>query len=168
MSICQSVQFVLSLCLMQQYNSNLVLAVLRKEYPEIAIQIDNKIRESLPDQRLTDLSNIEKIVSSFKRERSVIEESWTNCKGKANITHERDLLIAVTLLFYDPDKLMQLIRKHTQQGVLKQVSDLIGTSQKILSMTTPNVIVAFKAYPDFRAEVYRLYELISNEHKFFE
>lgn len=156
------------LCFMQQYNSNLVLAVLRKEYPQVAIEIDRKIRESLPDQCLTDLSNIDKIVVSFKIERGVIEQNWTNCKGKANITYERDLLLAVTLLFYDPDKLMQLIRKHTQQGVLKHVADLIGTSQKVLSMTTPNVIVAFKAYPDFRAEVYRLYELISNEHKFFE
>lgn len=151
-----------------EYSSNLMVAVLRKEYPEIADVITEKIKETLPDERLTDLSIIEKIISTFKRIKNITVENWTNRKGKTNITYERELLIAVLLLFYDPEKIMQLVRRNTVPGVLKQASGLIGTSQEVLSMSTPGVIVAFKAYEDFREEVYRIYDLIRIENNFFE
>lgn len=151
-----------------EYSSNLMVAVLRKEYPEIADIITEKIKETLPDERLTDLSNIEKIVSTFKKIKGIQLESWTNGKGRTNITYERELLIAVLLLFYDPEKIMQLVRRNTVPGVLKQASCLIGTSQEVLSMSTPGVIVAFKAYEGFREEVYRIYDLIRIENNFFE
>lgn len=151
-----------------EYSSNLMVAVLRKEYPEIADIITEKIKETLPDERLTDLSDIEKIVSTFKKIKGIQLESWTNGKGRTNITYERELLIAVLLLFYDPEKIMQLVRRNTVPGVLKQASCLIGTSQEVLSMSTPGVIVAFKAYEGFREEVYRIYDLIRIENNFFE
>lgn len=151
-----------------EYSSNLMISVLRKEYPEIAQRITRKIKETLPGEQLTDLSNIGKIIATFKREKQVKTDHWTNGKGKANITYKRDLLVAVLLLFYDPEKIMQLVRRNTIPGILKQASVLIGTSQEVLSMSTPGVIVAFKAYEDFREEVYRLYDLIRIEHRFFE
>jgi len=151
-----------------EYSSNLMVAVLRKEYPEIADIITEKIKEALPDERLTDLSNVEKIVSAFKKIKGIQVDNWTNGKGKTNITYERELLIAVLLLFYDPEKIMQLVRRNTVPGVLKQASALIGTSQEVLSMSTPGVIVAFKAYEGFREEVYRMYDLIRIENHFFE
>lgn len=151
-----------------EYSSNLMVAVLRKEYPEIADIITEKIKEALPDERLTDLSNVEKIVSAFKKIKGIQVDNWTNGKGKTNITYERELLIAVLLLFYDPEKIMQLVRRNTVPGVLKQASALIGTSQEVLSMSTPGVIVAFKAYEGFREEVYRMYDLIRIENSFFE
>lgn len=145
-----------------------MISVLRKEYPEIAQRITRKIKETLPGEQLTDLSNIGKIIATFKREKQVKTDNWTNGKGKTNITYKRDLLVAVLLLFYDPEKIMQLVRRNTIPGILKQASVLIGTSQEVLSMSTPGVIVAFKAYEDFREEVYRLYDLIRIEHRFFE
>lgn len=151
-----------------EYSSNLMISVLRKEYPEIAQRITRKIKETLPGEQLTDLSNIGKIIATFKREKQVKTDNWTNGKGKTNITYKRDLLVAVLLLFYDPEKIMQLVRRNTIPGILKQASVLIGTSQEVLSMSTPGVIVAFKAYEDFREEVYRLYDLIRIEHRFFE
>lgn len=153
-----------------EYSSNLMVAVLRKEYPEIASIITEKIKETLPGERLDDLSNIEKIVETFKRERKVTVESWTtNSTGKrSKIIYERDLLIGVILLFYDPEKIMQLVRRQTTNGVMKEAAGLLGTSRETLCASTPNVIVAFRAYADFREEVYRLYELIKIENKFFE
>lgn len=145
-----------------------MISVLRKEYPEVAQRITRKIKETLPGEQLTDLSNIGKIIATFKREKQVKTDNWTNGKGKDNITYKRDLLVAVLLLFYDPEKIMQLVRRNTIPGILKQASVLIGTSQEVLSMSTPGVIVAFKAYEDFREEVYRLYDLIRIEHRFFE
>ena len=153
---------------MHDYSPNLMVSVLRKEYPEIAEIIAARIKDTLPEEKLYDLSNINLIVTSFKNERGVKVEKWTNCKGKANITYERELLIAVLLLYYDPEKIMQLTKRQTVNGLLKCTANLIGTSTEILSMSIPAVIVAFKAYESFREEVYRLYELISIENKFFE
>lgn len=145
-----------------------MVAVLRKEYPEIAQVITEKIKDTLPEERLTDLSNIERIVATFKKIKGIKVDSWTNGKGRVNITYERELLLAVLLLFYDPEKIMQLVRRNTLPGILKQASALIGTSQEVLSMSIPGVIVAFKAYEDFREEVYRIYDLIRIENEFFD
>lgn len=153
---------------MHDYNPTLMVSVLRKEYPEIAEMIALRIKKTLPEERLYDLSNIEKIITSFKRERGVTAENWTNSKGKASITYERDLLIAVLLLFYDPERILQLVNRPILRGMMKVAADHIGTSRKVLTMSMPGAIVAFKAYQDFREEVYRLYDLISIENKFFE
>ena len=145
-----------------------MVSVLRKDFPEIAEQISNRIKTTLPGDRLYDLSSIETIIESFKKERGVTADNWTNSKGKANITYERELLIAVLLMFYDPEKIMQLVDRQVFKGLLYHASKLIGTTNAVLSMSVPGVIVAFKAYQDFREEVYRLYDLISIENKFFE
>lgn len=145
-----------------------MVSVLRKDFPEIAEQISNRIKTTLPGDRLYDLSRIEIIIESFKKERGVTADNWTNSKGKANITYERELLIAVLLMFYDPEKIMQLVDRQVFKGLLHHASKLIGTTNAVLSMSVPGVIVAFKAYQDFREEVYRLYDLISIENKFFE
>jgi len=153
---------------MHDYSPNLMVSVLRKDFPEIAEQISNRIKTTLPGDRLYDLSSIETIIESFKKERGVTADNWTNSKGKANITYERELLIAVLLMFYDPEKIMQLVDRQVFKGLLYHASKLIGTTNAVLSMSVPGVIVAFKAYQDFREEVYRLYDLISIENKFFE
>lgn len=153
---------------MREYGAEIMVTVLRKDYPEIAEMITGKIKDTLPSGRLDDLSNVERIITSFKKIKSIEVENWTNGKGKVNITYERELLLGVLMLFYDPEQIMQFVKRNTVPGLLKQVSTLIGTTQKVLSMSTPNVIVAFKAYPDFREEVYRLYDLIITENKFFE
>lgn len=153
---------------MHEYSSNLMVSVLRKDFPEIADKIAYRIKTTLPEERLYDLSNIGLIVDSFKKERGVTAENWTNTKGKASITYERELLIAVLLMFYDPEKIMQMVDRHIIKGLLIKASKLIGTTSSVLSMSVPGVIVAFKAYQDFREEVYRLYDVISIENKFFE
>lgn len=151
-----------------EYRADLMVAVLCKEYPEIAAVITEKIKEVLPAEQLTDLSHIKDIIDVFKRIKGIKVDNWTNGKGKVNITYERELLLAVILLFYDPEKMMQLVQKNTAPGVLKQTSKLTGASQEVLSMSVPGVTVAFKVYEDFRSEVYRIYHLIRTEKGLFE
>lgn len=148
-------------------HSTLMITVLRKDYPEIASSISDKISRTLPEQSLTDLALIDQIVASFKIEKGITEQNWTKGKSKVKITRSRQLLTAVILLFYHPEKLLQLTSSNTKSGVLKRLSSLIGTSPEILSMSVANVIVAFKAYEDFKTEVYRLYALIKEENQFF-
>jgi hypothetical protein len=153
---------------MQEYSPFLMVSVLRKDYPEIAEQISARIKKSLPEERLTDLSKVDLIIASFKKELEISAECWTNIKGSTRITQKRDLLIGVLLLFYNPEKLLRLVDQRTFCGLFIRASKIIGTSRAILSMTAPNVILAFRAYEEFRNEVYRLYDLIKTENKFFE
>lgn len=153
---------------MMDYSATLMVTVLRKEYPEIANVIAERINKTLPEEQLTDIKQITSIVETFKKEKSITEENWTSGKTKVKITNPREELIAVILLFYHPEKLLQLTTGNTKYGVLKYLSDEIGTLPEILSMAVSNVIVAFRAYEPFKKEVYRLYELIKIENKFFE
>lgn len=154
---------------MREYGAEIMVTVLRKDYPDIADKIVGKIKETLPSERLKDLSNIGKIVTSFKKIKGIQQlDNWTNSTGKVSITYERELLLGVMLLFYDPEKILQLVRRNTVPGLLKSISHVIKASKSVLSISVPGVIVAFKAYPDFREEVYRLYDLIITENKFFE
>ena len=145
-----------------------MVSVLRKDYPEIAELIAERITKSLPEKRLHDISNVDLIIESFKKELGISAKCWTNKKGSIRITDKRDMLIAVLLLFYNPEKILQLVDTSAVRGMFKRASEIIGTSPVILSMTAPNVIVAFRAYEEFRNEVYRLYDLIKIENKFFE
>jgi hypothetical protein len=153
---------------MNDQHSTLMITVLRREYPEIAISISDKINKNMPERSVTDLTLINQIVASFKKDKGITESQWIKGKSKIKITESRELLIAVTLLFYHPEKLLQLTSTNTRYGVLKILSELIGTSLEVLSKSVPNVIVAFKAYEDFKIEVYRLYDLIKNENQFFK
>jgi hypothetical protein len=153
---------------MQEYSPVLMVSVLRKDFPEIAAQISARIKKSLPEERLTDLSKVDMIIASFKKELGISFDCWTNKKGNTRITYKRDLLIGVLLLFYNPEKLLQLVDQQTMHGVFKRADDILGTSKNVLVMASANVIVAFKAYEEFRSEVYRLYELIKIENNFFE
>lgn len=153
---------------MNDQHSALMINVLRKDYPEIASSISEKIIKTLPEQSLTDLGLIDQIVTSFKKEKGIEDKNWTIGKAKVNITRERELLLAVVLLFYHPEKLFQLTDKATKYRLQTSLAAHIGTSPDLISMDLANVIVAFKAYADFKIEVYRLYELIKEENQFFK
>jgi len=154
--------------LMNDQHASLMITVLRKDYPEIATLITAKISKSLPERSLYDLQHIDQIVASFKLAKGITEQNWTEGKSEIKIVESRDLLLGVILMFYHPEKLMDLTSLRTKSGVLKNLALALGTKQPVLSLRVAIVIVAFRAYEEFRLEVYRLYELIRIENKFFE
>jgi hypothetical protein len=148
-------------------HSALMITVLRRDYPEIAESISEKISRSMPEQTLEDLSMIEQIVISFKKEKGIEHHSWTWRKSQVSITRDRELLLAVVLLFYHPEKIIYHAPVRVKNGIIQTLSDNLGTSRVILSQTIPSTTIAFRVYEDFRTEVYRLYELIKTENQFF-
>jgi hypothetical protein len=149
----------------------LMVNVLHKEYPEIASIITKKINDSLPEYSLTDLQYIDQIVTSFKKEKGITHDKWTNTvKGnpKGKVTGIREEMVAVVLMFYHPEKLIQLTKERTRQGVITQLAKVTGAPNEVLSKSATNIPLKFRAYVDFRNEVYRLYELIKEENQFFK
>lgn len=153
---------------MNDQHSALMITVLRKDYPEIASIITAKISNSLPERSLDDLQHIPQIVASFKNAKGITEQNWTEGKSEIKIVESREQLLAVVLIFYHPEKLMDLTSANTKSGVLKTLAGILKTQRPVLSISVASAVVAFKAYEEFRQEVYRLYELIRIENKFFK
>lgn len=152
---------------MQQLTDKTLLNVLHKEYPHIVEKITNDVNASLPADKLTDLSKIVLIIESFKREKNLNEINFNNEDRKRGVVENRELLIAVILLFYAPHRLINIERRE-RNGIVDAFSKITGTSRRILSNTIVMVVVNFKVYDSFKSEVQRLYEIINEEHKFFK
>jgi hypothetical protein len=152
---------------MNDQNSALMITVLRNDYPEIARIISEKINKTLPEQALHNPKLIGQIVASFKNEKGIDELNWIKGKSAIKIVESRELLTAVVLMFYHREKILNSSPEKTRSGVLRELRKQIGVSQEVSSKTAANAIVAFKVYENFRQEVYRLYELIKIENKFF-
>jgi len=142
------------------------LNVLHRDFPDVVHQVNKKIEESIPKHRLTDLAQMETIISSFKRLKNIDSGFKTNRDNHRSITKSRALAIAVTLMFYQPERLMGLTKNRNPYCSL--LSRSMNTSAASISQSTSNAIVAFKAYALFRQEVYELYEQIKEENNFFK
>lgn len=152
---------------MREYSPDLVVQMLRKDYPEIESKILSRIDNEIP-AKLDDMSYLPKIVDSFKCIKYANYNSWMNSVGEPRneMIENRELLISVILMFYHPEKLMNLNKKAKYILTIDVAAEL-GCTNYVIRKTISDVIVAFKAYRQFRDEVYRVYELIKSEHNFF-
>jgi len=152
---------------MREYSAALVIDIFRKEYPEIESSIRQRLDDDLP-QRLQDLNFIPEIISSFKSIKGISGNNWTNKSGTRVISENRELIMAVILLLYQPEKIMRISDLRLKRFILSKVSAELGCSRDVLKMSLAGIIVAFRAYKEFREETYRIYELIKEKHQFFK
>lgn len=153
---------------MREYNSSLVIDILRKDYPEIESRILQRINDEVP-HKLSDMGLIPGIIHSFKALKGIGECNWVSTtRSREKVNDHRDMLLAVIMMFYHPEKMMMLTREHSRPGILSTTAVSLQCKSSAIRKSLPAVIVAFKAYKDFKEEVHRIYELIKIEHKFFD
>jgi len=159
---------VTTFVIMRNSNQSLVIDILRKEYPEIEYRIQQRIKETVP-VKLEDFDLIPLIISSFKRIKGIEYQSWTGSPGgRKKLNIDRDLLLGTIILFYHPEKLMQMTHDKSKHGLMVKVADELSCNRLTLSKSLQPIIVAFKAYREFKEEVYRIYELIKIENNLLE
>lgn len=143
------------------YNSNLVLQILRKDYPEVDLQIRQRIDADIP-AKIYELEYIPDIIKSFIALREIEDLVVAISRyGSKEIWENVDLLLSVIMLFYHPEKVMQLTDEKLRYGVMGIIARELQCSNKLLQRRVSQVIVSFKAYRGFREETYRLYGVIS-------
>jgi len=152
---------------MREYSSALITNILRREYPEVDLCIRKRLDEELPAS-LEDVSLIPLVVRSFKAIKGINSEVWINKGGNRSISENRDLLVSVIMLLYQPEKVLSISNIRLKRFILSRMAAELNCSRDILKKRISCVIVAFRAYKEFKSETYRLYELIKTEHKFFE
>lgn len=153
---------------MKAYSVHLVVDILRREYPEIEMKIRQRIDDDIPE-KLEDLSHIPQIIRSFTDLRGIDDLFMAIARyGSKEIWENLDLLLAVVMLFYHPEKVLQLTEEKARYGVMSAISTVLQCSNKLLQRRIAQVIVSFKAYRSFREETYRLYDLINKRNSFLQ
>lgn len=164
-------KFFTFIAVMQYANSALILNILHRDYPDVAVNINRQISQALPAYRLTDYAAISGIVKSFESAAVIAEKHWPQSEFVAlsltgdeqrlcKITEVREILIAVVMLFYQPERLLGLDTGCARRGLLKELAEVIDTNRFLLSHSLSNAITRYRAYKSFKAEVDWLYEQI--------
>lgn len=144
------------------YNSNLVLQILRKDYPEVDLQIRKRIDADIP-AKVDDLECIPDIIRSFIALRDIENlVAAISRYGSKEIWENVDLLLSVIMIFYHPEKLLQLTDEKLRYGVIGIIAKELQCNNKLLQRRVSQVIVSFKAYRNFKEETYRLYDMINS------
>ena len=146
---------------MRAYNSNLVINILKKDYPEIENRILERIKNEVPD-RLDDLNMVPKIIQSFIDIKELHYSEWTARPGQTvkPMLKDRNLLLAVLILFYHPSKILNLSSDKLKASLIIKTSIELECPKQVLKNTIADILVGFRAYKEFRDETYRVYELI--------
>lgn len=154
---------------MKQYSPALVIDILRKDYPEVDSQIRQRIDESIPSC-LTDLNLVPAIIQSFKKIKAVDYSKWESERGcnRGKVHEDRELLLAVLLLLYQPEKILKMTNVYTKHRLLSTISKEINCSVASLKMRVPITILSYKAYKEFKKEAFSIYEQIKLENDFFQ
>jgi hypothetical protein len=160
--------------------NSLMINVLYQDYPDIASIITDKINAWLPEQTAHDISLIENVVLDFNTELSISGIVWSNSTGRVNckfgddeirmlkITEVREMLVAVVLMFFNPEKILGLSNAAASKGIVKELSRLTDCSKSQLSFDINNAISYYKrSYRGFRADVDMIYAAIKVKRNYF-
>lgn len=169
---------------MTQYSPAIICALVEKEYPDVYQTLVTRLSESLPAKRLTDLLHACRVVNDLEDLLEIKGIDWTNAEAKVSyrirpdemrysrVTDVRELLIAVLLLFYQPEKIYRynyspVKRSPAKQGLTKMISEITGISVGQLSHVTINTVSHFQSYKAFRADVQHLYQALNEKTDYF-
>ncbi|GAA4338606.1 hypothetical protein GCM10023149_48690 [Mucilaginibacter gynuensis] len=152
----------------------LTLSILHRDYPDVAGQIAQQIHSALPEQRLLDYGMLHHVIDHFKSVTEIDQVSWQQQKDRivcvlsnddhrlCKITEVREMLIAVVMKLYHPERLLGYETSRVKPGLVKALADEICCSRKLLSKNFVAAITRYKAYKGFKTEVDWLYERIKN------
>lgn len=150
---------------------NIILTILKNEYPEIAKAITQLIDQTLPKSILSDYRLIPAIVTIFKKRTGITQVDWTKSsqlvdttlfddQKQHKVTEIRSVLIAVMLMLYHPEKLLNVVNENARSGLLLHLSSTLKCNKPTLSYTLSNAIVYYSAYKNFRRIVDKMHRII--------
>ena len=152
---------------MREYSSALITDILRREYPEVDMSIRKRLDDELPAS-LEDMTLIPTIIRSFKSIKGIQGDPWVNKRGSRALSENRELLVSVIILLYQPEKILRISNIRLKKFIITRTAAELNCSRDVLKKCISEIIVSFRAYKEFKSESYRLYELIKTENKFFQ
>lgn len=138
----------------------LVLNVLQRDFPDVAEKIMSKIRSSMPEMVLSDTDQVQTVINAYCKIRDIQFDTWSNKPGIKRITYERELLLTVMIMFFQPEKLNGLSDDVVRYGLIKELSKCMICSKNVISISISNCISNYRIYNDFRNESNEVYNQI--------
>lgn len=170
-------------------NPLVMLSILHRDYPDVAASIHEQISKSMPAERLTDFELLPAMVNQFLISAKTFDQpgilpndqvDWrtsrsyimcvmsSNIAKRCSITELREILLAVVLMLFHPEKILSLTSRPAKSGLIKQLSILLKCDKVTLSQSMSNAISHYKTYKSFRDDVEHLYNDIKIQAKYFE
>lgn len=154
--------FIHYLCFMEHVNAKLALRVLTRDYPHVAKEIEQKITSSA-SFRLTDLTQVPFIIKEFCKVKEIKSANWIKGNGKNETSKNRQLLVAVLLKFYHPEKLYCLDDGYTFNGLIKKVSKELGINYQTTLKTFSKSVDEYNHFNGkFKAKVDSIFNSITS------
>lgn len=138
---------------MVRYPAQIVAKVLYQEFPELALKVDAKIREKVPDTVLTDFSLIDEIVVQFCSFEDFQVDDLRDCSRSRSHSNARRILFAVILNLFNPELLHNLIEGTFSPKGRKSIEKALGISKRTVNYDMCKARNYYKIYRDFRNKV---------------
>jgi len=138
---------------MVRYPAQMVAKVLYQEFPDLALKVDAKIREKVPDTVLTDFSMINEIVLQFCALEDFHVDDLHDCSKSRSHSNARRILFAVILNLFNPELLHNLIDGSFSPKGRKSIEKALGLSKRTVNYDMCKARNYYKIYRDFRTKV---------------
>lgn len=142
------------------YPAQIVVNVLYKDFPELAVEVDQKIREKLPVRKFDDFEIVGDIIDAFCQFEQISREQLYNAQMIKSNTNSRRILIAALLKIYQPEIICGLLKGFLNSKVSKALIQSLGISRVTISYDVKRAIRFYQMYSDFRDEVDIFYNLM--------
>lgn len=149
---------------MNEFRPEIVVNVLYREFPDLAKQVDAKIREKIPASTFTDLSQISGVIAYFCDEATMSISDLRNERKIRNNSHSRKILFALIMKLYEPELLNLVVDRCINQRISKQLQTCIVVSRKTVSYDMRIAKRYYHIYSDFKNQVDLLYTKIIENH----
>ena len=165
---------------MTYQNSVLMLNILHRDFPDVAGVISERLQTTLPKEKLEDVNLIPSIVSAFMNATAINSIDWSNSTARVScrltddehrlmkVTELREMLIAVVLLFYHPEKIFGYTNDFAKRGVVKKLWEQLKSNKVRISRDVNSAVSYYKNYKGFKKEVDHIYQQIIMAGKYFE
>ncbi|MGA6117448.1 hypothetical protein [Sphingobacterium anhuiense] len=146
------------------YPAQIIVNVLHREFPDLAIKVINRIREQLPDSTFHNLEIIEGIVDTFCQVMGVTKAQLYNAEMIKSNTHMRRILIGVIMKLYQPELIVGMIDGYMDSNITKQLILILKISRVTISFDVKRSIKFYQLYSDFKEEVDNIYNIIIEQY----
>ncbi|WP_211348416.1 hypothetical protein [Sphingobacterium yanglingense] len=146
------------------YPAQIVVNVLHREFPDLAIKVLERIREQLPALTFDDIDIVEGIVDAFCQDMNVTKSQLYNAEMIKSNAHKRRILIALIMKLYQPELLVSMITGHMNSCISRKLIAILHVSRGTVSFDVKRAVKFYQLYSEFRESVDNMHTKIIQQY----
>jgi len=148
-------------------NAEVKLTLLRKTHPEIALALNQKHLDLMPEIVFKDFGLIADFLIEFCNYHKITIENVSGLDIIFEYHTLRKQFFALILLCFHPEKIVDggITHRNVIAGLLLCTGAYLCYPEKSLAMLVKDVVVSYKTYKDFYEPVNEIHQLIVEKYK---